>query len=145
MDAAQFLNDLRAERDRIDNAITALEALGGTVAPAKAAAKAAAPAVVKSEKPTPVAPAAGTKRVISPEGRQRMAEAQKKRYAKAKRAAVTKKAAAVVPAAVKPAKAAPVQSSSIKRVGHPMSAATKKKLALAAKARWAAKKTSVKG
>jgi hypothetical protein len=75
-----------------------------------------------------------------------MAEAQKKRYAKAKRAvkAAAKKAAVVAPTA-KPAKTAPVASSGVKKVGKPMSAATKKKLAVAAKARWAAKKTAVKG
>ena len=50
--------------------------------------------------------------------------------------------AAVVPATVKPAKAAPVASTSGKKVGTPMSETTKKKLAVAAKARWAVKKTA---
>ena len=76
MDTAQILADLRAQRDRIDAAIAAFEALGGTAAfPAKTAAK---PAAVKREDCPSPAPAAG-KRVISPEARQRMAEAQKKR------------------------------------------------------------------
>jgi hypothetical protein len=131
MDTAQFLTDLRAERNRIDNAITALESLNGN---AVTTVKAPAPAVAKA---APVAPAASGKRVVSPEARQRMAEAQQKRWAKKKRAV---KAAAGVPAAAKPAvKAAPVIFPIVKKVGKPMSAATKKKLALAAKAQWAAK------
>jgi hypothetical protein len=52
------------------------------------------------------------------------------------------KKAAVVPATTKPAKAAPVASPGVKKVGKPMSEATKKKLAAAAKARWAAKKAA---
>jgi hypothetical protein len=83
MDTAQILTDLRAERDRINNAIAALESLDATaVTPSKTAAK---PAAVKSAKPAPVVPAA-TKRVVSPEARRRMAEAQQKRWAKKKQA-----------------------------------------------------------
>ncbi len=133
MDTAQFLTNLRAQRDRIDSAITALEALGGTAVPeaAKPVAKAAS-----ATKPT------ATKRVMSPEARQRMAEAQKKRYAKAKRAvkAAAKKAAAVAPAVKTSAKTAPVASPASTGARKPMNEATKKKLAVAAKARWAAKK-----
>jgi hypothetical protein len=51
----------------------------------------------------------------------------------------------VAPVAKTSAKAAPVAPISVKKVGKPMSEATKKKLAVAAKARWAAKKTAVKG
>jgi|GEM_PF-1179317 type IV secretory pathway VirB10-like protein len=95
MNTAQILADLRAQRDRINNAITALEALGGTSAPTKTATKAPAPAPAKSAKK---APPIVTKRVISPEARQRMAEAQQKRWAKKKRAvkAAAKKAATPV-------------------------------------------------
>jgi hypothetical protein len=148
MDTAQILTDLRAERDRINNAITALEALNGNAAiPTKTATKAPAPAAVKTVKAAPVAAPVAAKRVISPEGRQRMAEAQKKRYAKAKRAvkAAAKKAAVVAKVVTTSAKAAPVASPVVKKVGKPMSETTKKKLAVAAKARWAAKKTAVKG
>jgi hypothetical protein len=134
MDTAKFLTDLRAQRDRIDNAITALEAISDNIAaPTKKAAQAPASANATG---TAVLP---KKRVLSPEGRQAIIEATRKRWAKKKRAekAAAKKAA-VTPTAVKPA------TASVKKVGKPMSEATKKKLALAAKARWAAKKTAAK-
>ena len=70
MDTAQILADLRAQRERISQAITALEALEETAVSrptAKAATKAAA---VKSGKTAAVAPPAAKKRVISPEGTQ---------------------------------------------------------------------------
>jgi hypothetical protein len=140
MDTAQILNDLRAQRDRTINAIAALEALNGAaISPAKTATKAASHVGINGDKTASVAPAS-TKRVISPEGRQRMAEAQKKRYAKAKRAVkAAAKKVAVAPVATKSAKTAAVTSHVAKKVGKPMSEATKKKLAVAAKARWAAK------
>lgn len=132
MDTKQFLKDLCAERDRINNAIAALEALNGTGLTQPTAKNAPAPAAVKTAKATPGV----GKRVVSPEARQRMAEAQKKRYAKAKRAvkAAAKSAAVVGPVA----KTSPIATGARK----PMSAATKKKLAVAAKARWAAKKSA---
>ena len=96
MDTAQILSDLRAQRDRINDAIAALEALGETSAPTKTMTKAPAPAAVKSGKAA-VSPASA-KRVVSPEARQRMAEAQQKRWAKKKRVvkAAAKKAAVSV-------------------------------------------------
>lgn len=100
MDTAQFLADLRAQRDRIDNAINALESLNGTaVSSAKATTKAMA-RTVKSAKTASAASPTASKRVISPEARLRMAEAQQKRWAKKKRAvkAAAKKAAAVATA-----------------------------------------------
>jgi hypothetical protein len=141
MDTAQFLIDLRVQRDRINDAIAALESLtvnGISKPAAKYAVKTAKPA--KSAKTASVAPAS-TKRVVSPEGRLRMAEAQQKRWAKKKRAvkSAAKKAATVAPVATKSAKTAAVTSPAAKKVGKPMSEATKKKLAVAAKARWAAK------
>jgi hypothetical protein len=141
MDTAQFLKDLRSERDRIDNAIAALEALDGTVTSSNGTA--VKPAAVKVAKTT-ASPSSKT-RTVSPEARQRMAEAQQKRWAKKKRAvkAAAKKAAAVAPTTVKPAKAAPFAAPAAKGARKPMSPATKKKLALAAKARWAAKKAHV--
>ena len=148
MDTAQVLAYLHAQRDRIVNAIAALEAMGWTAAVKltnSTTTKAATPAAVNSAKAAQAAFPAATKRVISPEARQRMAEAQKKRYAKAKRAvkATAKKAAVVVSATEKPAKAAPI-ASAVKGARKPMSAATKEKLALAAKERWAAKKAPAK-
>ena len=84
MDTAQILTDLRAQRERITAAITALESLtGSTPAPA---AKTPASAAAKSVKTT----SASTKRAVSPEGRQRMAEAQQKRWAKKKLAMAAK-------------------------------------------------------
>jgi hypothetical protein len=141
MDTAQFLTDLRAQRDRINDAIAALEALtvnGISKPAAKYAAKTATK--VNGAKTASVAPSSGEKRVVSPEARQRMAEAQQKRWAKKKRAVkAAAKKAAVVPAAVKPPKDAPVANTAAQGARKPMSAATKKKLAVAAKARWAAK------
>ena len=143
MDAAQVLAYLHAQRDRIVNAIAALEAMGWTAATkltGTTASKTAAPAVVKSAKTA--SSAATKKRTVSPEARQRMAEAQQKRWAKKKRAvkAVAKKAA-VVPAAEKPAKKAPKKAVPKKAKGG-ITAAARKKMSEAAKARWAAKKAA---
>lgn len=146
MDILGILAELHGQRDRITQAIEALESLNGSTAsttpPTRAAVKEA----------VPVASSTAKKRVLSPEGRKAIADATRKRWAKKKRAAkaAAKKAAAVTPAAVKPAavkpaKDAPAAFPVVKKVGKPMSPATKKKLALAAKARWAAKKTAVKG
>ena len=135
MDTAQVLSYLHAQRDRIVKAIAALEELGWT-----AAAKLTTSTATKAAAPTP-----GTERVISAAARKEMSEAAKERWAKRKRAAKrTAKKAAVVPVAATSAKTAPTASPVVKKVGKPMSAATKKKLALAAKARWAAKKASAK-
>jgi hypothetical protein len=105
MDILGFLAELYSERDRIDSAITALEALNGNaITPAKTAIK---PHAVKSAKAFPVS-ATATKRVVSPESRKKMANAQQKRWAKKKRAvkAAAKKAAPVTTEAAKePAKA----------------------------------------
>ena len=70
MNTAQILSDLRAERDRISQAIAALESLGSTVTPAKPAAVKAKPGV----------------RHISAAGRKRISEAAKKRWAEARQA-----------------------------------------------------------
>lgn len=84
MDTSKILNHLRAQRDRISAAIAALEALNGNVvSQPKARAAASAP---KASKKVAVVPPAAKKRVVSAEARQRMAEAQKKRWAKNKRA-----------------------------------------------------------
>ena len=138
MDTAQILTDLRAQRERITAAITALESLtGSTPAPA---AKTPASAAAKSVKTT----SASTKRAVSPEGRQRMAEAQQKRWAKKKRAEkYAAKKAAAPPVAIS-AKSVQVAVSPVKGARKPMNPATKKKLATAARARWAAKKAPAK-
>jgi hypothetical protein len=132
MDIKTILTDLRAERDRIDQAIAAMEALNGT-----SARKAAKPA--SGTKPTT------SKRVVSPEARQRMAEAQQKRWAKKRRAvkAAAKKAAAPAPVATKSAKAASKKTAPTKAKGG-ITAAGRKRMAEAAKASWAARKKTAK-
>ena len=89
MNTAQILTDLRAQRDRINHAIVALEALGVSASSpqtAKTVTKTVAH-VGNGAKTASVAPSSGRKRVVSPEARQRMAEAQQKRWAKKKRTA----------------------------------------------------------
>jgi hypothetical protein len=80
MDTKKILVDLYAERKRIDAAISALEALSTTTPP-------------PTPEKTPVKTASKSttkKRVLSPEGRKRIAEAAKKRWAKQKKAAAKK-------------------------------------------------------
>jgi hypothetical protein len=74
MDTKQILSDLRIERDRIDRAISALEGLDvtGTL---KAAAPGAQPALAKAR----------GRRVMSAAARKKIAEAQRKRWAAAKK------------------------------------------------------------
>jgi histone H1/5 len=135
MDNKTILTDLRAQRDRLNQAIAALESLNASAsAPrvSKSAAKTAIAATLKSARSTPAG-----KRVISEEARQRMAEAQRKRWAKKKRA--TK--AAAVSAAGKPAKAAS-KTAAAKKPRTGITAAGRKRISDAAKARWAAKKAA---
>ena len=75
MDTKAIIADLRVQRDRIDTAIVALEALNG-------AASATTPIAVKRANTAPVTSPATSKRVVSAEARQRMAAAQQKRWAK---------------------------------------------------------------
>jgi hypothetical protein len=141
MDTEQILTDLRAQRDRIDSAITALEALNGVTKSAAKTATKSASAAVKSAKAAQAAVPVNGKRVVSPEARQRMAAAQKKRYAKAKRAVKT---------AAKKTAAAPVATVTVKEVQKKtapkkaggLTAAGRKRLSEAVKARWAAKKAA---
>jgi hypothetical protein len=130
MDTTAILAALLSERDRLNQAIAALESLGGTSSTSSKPGRKPAAAIV---------PTAPKKRVLSAASRNKMAEAAKKRWAVKK--AAEKKPAAKAPAAKK---AAPVASAAIKGARKPMSAATKKKLAAAAKARWAAKKAPSK-
>jgi hypothetical protein len=86
----QILQDLRAQRDGITQAIAELESLNGTTAspsPARKTAKTAAPGAP---------PPSFMKRLISPEARERIAEAQWKRWAKKRKAekAAAKRASA---------------------------------------------------
>jgi hypothetical protein len=71
MNTKEILATLRAERDKLDKAITALEALGETP-------QASTKASVNTTKSTASKP---KKRVMSAAGRKRIAEAQRARWA----------------------------------------------------------------
>ena len=132
MDTAQILADLRAQRSRIDNAITALEALNGTK-----------PLGNGHDLPTPldkpvaldVKQASQTvRRTMSPAARKKIAAAQKARWAAKKKPA--KPVADAKQAATKKAVA-----KTAKRVISPES---RKKMAEAQQKRWAKKKRAAK-
>jgi hypothetical protein len=122
MDTAQILADLRAQRNRIENAISALEALNGTKPVGKPAT-----ALVKE---------AGQKarRTLSPAGRRKIAAAQKARWAAKK-----KQAEAVTDAKQAAPKKAPIKTA--KRV---ISDESRRKMAEAQQKRWAKKKKAAK-
>jgi hypothetical protein len=123
MDTAQILADLRAQRNRIDDAITALEALNGT----KPLGKPAATLDVNQASPT-------VRRTMSPAARKKIAAAQKARWAAKKKPG--KPVADAKEAAPKKAVA-----KTAKRVISPES---RKKMAEAQQKRWA-KKNAAKG
>ena len=134
MDTAQILADLRAQRNRIDNAITALEALNGTK-----------PLGNGHDLPTPLGKPAATlvrlkqasptvQRTMSPAARQKIAAAQKARWAAKKKP--TKPVTEAKQAAPKKAVA-----KTAKRVVSPES---RKKMAEAQQKRWAKKKKAAK-
>jgi hypothetical protein len=134
MDTAQILADLRAQRNRIDNAITALEALNGTKPlgnghdlPTPLGKPAAAIVPVKQASPT-------VRRTMSPAARKKIAAAQK-----ARRAAKKKPGKPVTEAKQAAPKKAVTKTA--KRVVSPES---RKKMAEAQQKRWAKKKRAVK-
>jgi hypothetical protein len=110
MDTKQILADMKTELNRLNQAIAALESLGGT-------APATTPAAI-------AAPKRGGRR-MSAAGRKRISEAAKARWAARRK---------------QTAKPAPKKTGGRK----PMSAATKKRLSLLAKRRWAARKKTAK-
>jgi hypothetical protein len=115
MDTRTILVDLKAELNRIDRAISALEGLDGT---------GTLKATTASAQPAPAQPR-GRRSGLTPAGRKRISEMMKARWA-----ARRKKAA---------------KPTSTKAGAHkPMSAATKKRLSVLAKARWAARKKAAK-
>lgn len=125
MDTSIILASLRAQRDRINQAVTALEALDGTAISSQSAettAKSSAPA------PQPTA----KKRVINPEGRKRMAEAQQKRWA-AKKKSVKPQAST---------KQVTPKQTATKSAKGGITPAGRKRISEAAKARWAEKKAA---
>jgi hypothetical protein len=79
MDTRKILSELRAERNRIDQAIAALEALDTT---------AATPAARTNKPgPKPRGPKPGGRRHMSAAGRQRISEMMKKRWAERRKRA----------------------------------------------------------
>jgi hypothetical protein len=112
MDTIQILSSLRNERNRIDQAIAALEALNGTFA-----------STIDDKAST----AGRGQRHMSAAGRKRIAEAARKRWAAIK----TQQRSSAASTAKK-------SGSNSKR--KPMSAAVKKRLSEQARKRWAERK-----
>lgn len=121
MDTSTILNDLRAERERIDRAIAALEALTPTAA--QTASRPAEPYVAKQ--------ASSGKRTMSPATRRAMAKAQQKRWAEKKNAAQPQATAK---------QTAPKQVSAKQAPKAGLTPAGRKRLSENMKKRWAAKK-----
>jgi hypothetical protein len=111
IDTSRLLTDLRAERDRIEQAITAIEALNDKAVGNAATSQGGSPPGINQ---LATRRAAGGRR-ISAAGRKRISEAAKKMWAQRR----TKVGS---------------------RPRQTMSPATKKKLSQAAKARWAERK-----
>jgi hypothetical protein len=133
MDTAQILADLRAQRNRIENAITALEALNETKhlgnehdLPAPSAKPAAALHVKQASQTV--------RRTMSPAARKKIATAQKARWAAKKKP--TKSVAAARDAAPKK-----VADKTPKRVVSPES---RKRMAEAQQKRWANRNKAAK-
>jgi hypothetical protein len=116
MDTRTILADLKAELNRITQAIAALEMLDGT-------APATTPAAI-------AAPKRGGRRRMSAAGRKRISEATKARWAARRKQAT--------PGAAKSVAAKPATKAASGR--RKMSPAARKKIAEAQRARWAAQK-----
>jgi hypothetical protein len=116
MDTKNILADLKAELNRLNQAIAALELLDGTAA-------ATTPAAI-------AAPMRGGRRRLTPAGRKRISEMMKARWAARRKQ--------TAPAAAKLAVAKPATKvTSGRRI---MSLAARKKIAEAQRKRWAAVK-----
>jgi hypothetical protein len=111
MDIQTIVSDLKAERNRIDQAISALEGLTST-APRRG-------------RPPKAITTGGNRRRMSAAARKRISEAMKQRWAKWKGKSAPKQDKI---------------TSKKTTVRRPMSAAAKKKLSALMKARWAARK-----
>jgi hypothetical protein len=149
MDINPILTDLKAELNRINQAIAALESLDGTATATTPAAKAAPNrggrrkgisaagrkriseaakarwAARRKQVAKPASKKTTGRRTVSAASRKKMAEAQRKRWAAQKKAATAVKATSAK-------KAAPVRKA--------MFPAARKRLSVLAKARWAARK-----
>jgi hypothetical protein len=127
MDTRAILANLRIERDRLNQAIAALEALDATTDPVSRPGRR-----IKE-------PAKNKTRTMSAAGRQRIADAQKKRWAKKKAAA--KKSAVK---SVASAKGAVLKTGAPRKVKRVVSLESRKKMAAAQKKHWAKKKVLAK-
>jgi hypothetical protein len=82
MDFKKILAELYSERERLDQAIFALEKIGGATG---AKRRGRPPKWLAEAKGSEFAAPAPKKRTLSPEARKRIADAQKKRWAAAKK------------------------------------------------------------
>ena len=125
MDLQRMLADLTAERNRLDQAIAALEGIEstGSTGPARRGRPPGRPAAAKS----------GVRRRMSAEARRRISEAAKARWAARKGTSGRKSTAA------KKSSSAPA-----KRGSHGMSPAARKRMSEMMKARWAARNKAAK-
>lgn len=91
MDTSRILNELRSERDRINQAIAALEALTPsapqTASQPKRRGRKPAAAKQGPGQPAPAKQVSAGKRTLSPSARKRISEAAKRRWAAQKAAA----------------------------------------------------------
>ncbi len=127
MDTTRILADLRAERNRIDQAISALESLAATgTAANRGHAKPKGGTIFQVGANRPSRPG---RRTMSAAAKKRISEAAKKRWARLRAISEAKPPAAQKPASAK--KAAPARH---------MSAAARKRISEAAKKRWAARR-----
>jgi hypothetical protein len=117
MDTSKILSDLRAERDRIDRAIAALEALNSTAPQSKTAT-------------APAQQATTGKRTMSASARRKISKAQKALWASKKAAQPRGTATQAAPKQV--------AAKQAKKAG--LTAAGRKRLSENMKKRWAAKK-----
>lgn len=83
MDTNKILAELRSERERIDKAIAAVEAL--TTGAGEAIVRPRATREAKATKPAPTKRAAEGKRTMSAAARRKISEAAKRRWAERKR------------------------------------------------------------
>jgi hypothetical protein len=126
---------LISERDKLTEAIEALQSPTTTEKTPGPGRKAVTPSVEQDSKPEePVGPTAPAKRKMSAAGRRAIIAGTKKRWAAIKAA----KAAAVAPVAVTPKTGSAKAPVPVKKGG--LTEAGRKALSIAMKKRWAAKK-----
>ena len=145
MDIAKILTDLRGERDRLDQAIAALESLNSPGAAVARRGRPPATAARKPERPkggttfeyganeATNKPPHGGRRTMSAAAKKRISEGAKRRWARLR--AISESKAPEAKKATVARKAAPARH---------MSAAARKRISEAAKKRWAARRKAAK-